>query len=100
MSDLKVDYETLEAAARTADGLQRDFDGLPRRVDDTSSIWGHSAVAGAVHTFGTNWGYHREVLSDEIKKTGEKIAKCLEAFEKADQKLADELHRHAHEGAR
>ena len=51
---------------------------------------------------------HNEVLQfeldryrgREIKKTGEKIAKCLEAFEKADQKLADELHKHAHEGAR
>ena len=91
MSDLRVDYETLAQCAATAKQVKGGFEDLPSRVGDTGDCWGHGGIAGAMHTFGTNWGYHRKVLGDEIEKTGEKIEKCLQAFEDADRKLAEEL---------
>ncbi|MGZ4437562.1 MAG: hypothetical protein ACXVYY_18165 [Oryzihumus sp.] len=91
MSDLRVDYGALEEGAATARALKSDFDGLEHRVSGASGIWGSDRIAAAMHTFGTNWSYHREVLSDEIEKTGEKLEKCLQTFQDTDTKVAEDL---------
>ncbi|TFV53403.1 hypothetical protein [Blastococcus sp. TF02A-35] len=88
MSDLKVDYETLRSSAATARVIKSAFDDLASRVGDTQDCWGHRGIADAMHTFGTNWRYHRTILSEEIQATGDKLEKCLEVFEEADQALA------------
>jgi hypothetical protein len=93
VSDLKVDYETLRSSAETAKQIKSAFDDLPSRVGDKGDCWGHSGIAGAMQTFGTNWGYHREILSQEIQETGEKLEKCLEVFEEADRTLAEDIRR-------
>lgn len=99
VSDLRVDYETLRGSAETAKQIKSAFDSLPSRAGDNGDWWGHAGIAGAMHTFGTNWGYHREILSQEIEETGQKLEKCLEVFEQADQTLADDM-RSSTEGAR
>ncbi|RBY97113.1 hypothetical protein DQ237_05915 [Blastococcus sp. TF02-8] len=91
MSDLKVDFDTLRSSAQTARTIKSAFDDLSSRVGDTKDCWGHSGIADAMHTFGTNWGYHRQILSEEIQATGDKLDKCLEVFQEADQKLADSI---------
>jgi hypothetical protein len=91
VSDLKVDYETLRSSAETAKQIKSAFDGLPQRVGETGDCWGHPGIAGAMHAFGTNWGYHREILSQEIEETGQKLEKCLQVFEQADQTLSDDM---------
>jgi uncharacterized protein YukE len=89
VSDLKVDYETLRSSAGTAQQIKSAFDDLASRVGDTRDCWGHSGIADAMHTFGTNWRYHRTILSEEIQATGEKLEKCLQVFEEADRTLTD-----------
>lgn len=95
MSDLLVDFRILTEAKATADGLHERFVSLPDRVGDQSDIWGHSRIRDAMHTFGTNWGYHREVLADEISEVGDKVEGCLTAFRDADRELADQLEKQA-----
>lgn len=94
MSDLKVDFETLEASHATALDLKTEFDDLSHRYDDHSDSWGKDNIRGAMHNFATNWGYHREVLSQKIQEVGEKIESCIETFRKADQQLYDQLTKH------
>lgn len=89
MSDLRVDYERLRSSADTARQIKSAFDGLTSRVGDTRDCWGHSRIADAMHTFGTNWDYHRTILSEEIQATGEKMDACLQVFQEADQQLAE-----------
>jgi hypothetical protein len=89
VSDLKVDFETLEASHSTAETLKSEFDDLPHRVGDVA--WGADTIDGAMHVFGTNWSYHREVLSGKIQEVGEKIESCIETFHDADQKLYEAL---------
>lgn len=89
--DLKVDFETLEASHGTAVQLNVEFDDLPDRTGDYQDAWGHHSIKDAMHTFGTNWGYHREVLSGKIKEVGEQLESCITTFHEADQQLFDEL---------
>ncbi|MGI9156295.1 MAG: hypothetical protein ACR2FG_06615 [Marmoricola sp.] len=91
MGDLQVDFDDLEASHSTAVTLKSQFDDLPNRVGDYSDAWGHHKITDAMHTFGTNWGYHREVLSGKIQEVGEKVESCIETFHKADQQLYDQL---------
>lgn len=89
MDKLLVDFETLEDSKSTLSSLKKDFDGLPNAVGAVD--WGRRTIHDAMHTFGTNWDYRRDVLSGKIKENGEKIGSTLEAFQKADQKLYHEL---------
>jgi hypothetical protein len=91
MSDLRVDYETLRSSAETARAIKRAFDDLASRVEEKGDAWGHRGIAGAMRTFGTNWDYHRTILSEEIQATGDKLDKCLQVFQETDQKLADSI---------
>ncbi len=91
MSDLKVDFQTLEASHATAVALKSEFDGLPHRYDDYQGAWGKDNIRGAMHVFATNWDYHRAKLSDKIQEVGEKIESCVQTFHEADQKLYDSL---------
>ena len=95
MSDLVVDFTTLEESHSTAMTLKADFDGLPHNYDDYKDSWGKDNIRDAMHTFGTNWGYHREVLADEISEVGDKVEGCLTAFRDADRELADQLEKQA-----
>jgi hypothetical protein len=97
MSDLKVDFATLEQAHSTAEALRREFDGLPHRYDQYAGSYGRDDIRGAMHSFATNWDYHRKILSEKIGEVGEKVESCLEAFRKADAKLASELEKATHE---
>jgi hypothetical protein len=89
MGDLQVDFDDLENSHDTCIALKSEFDDLPHRVDNVD--WSDKSIHDAMHTFGTNWGYHREVLSDKIKEVGEKIESCMKTFKDADQKLYEEL---------
>ncbi len=89
MNRLLVDFELLEDSKSTLGSLKKQFDDLPHAVGDVD--WGRRCIHDAMHTFGTNWDYHRDVLSDKIKENGEKIGSSLEAFRKADRKLYNEL---------
>jgi hypothetical protein len=97
MSDLKVDFTTLEDSHRAAQTLKSEFDDLPHRVSDDAH-WGHHDVRDAMHEFATNWDYHRDVLSGKIGEVGEKVESCLTTFRDADQKLYDELEKSAKGG--
>jgi hypothetical protein len=90
MTDLLVDFTTLEDSHRAAQTLKSEFDGLPHRVGD-GAHWGHHDVHDAMHEFGTNWDYHRKILSGKIGEAGEKIESCLTTFRDADQQLYDQL---------
>lgn len=94
MVDLKVEYDRLEESSSQLDKIKSTFDGLEGSVDDASDAWGDDQVSGAMHTFATNWGYHRKKLSNKIHDGREKIEKTLTSFEKADKQLA-----HAVEGS-
>jgi len=89
MGDLEVDFEVLEDSHRTAASLKKEFDGLPDAVKGVA--WGRSSIADAMDTFGNNWSYHREILSDKLGEVGEKIESCLTTFRDADRQLYDQL---------
>lgn len=93
MTDLKVDFEVLGATERSLDRLKSEFDNIEDRRDDTRDIWGHQEVREAMDEFAGNMDHHREDLSKEIEDVGKKVEATIEAFEEADQKLADELKR-------
>lgn len=88
MSDLKVDYWTLEDSEATLRRLKGEFDAIEGRRDDTRGIWGHDSVRDAMHEFASNMDYNRRKLSEEIQTVGEKMAGTLEAFRAADAELA------------
>lgn len=89
MGDLEVDFEVLEDSHRTATTLKSEFDGLPDAVKEVA--WGRSSITGAMDAFGSNWSYHREVLSDKLGEVGEKIESCVTTFRDADRQLYDQL---------
>jgi uncharacterized protein Yka (UPF0111/DUF47 family) len=91
MTDLKVDGAVLAASERTLASLKSDFDGIEQRRDTTRSIWGHDAVADAMHEFASNMDRHRRRLSEEIATVGEKVSATLEAWDETDSQLADSL---------
>jgi len=92
MGDLEVDFGLLEDSHRTATSLKSEFDGLPDAVKGVA--WGRSSITGAMDTFGTNWDYHREILSEKLGETAEKIESCLTTFRNADKQLYDQLVKH------
>ena len=88
MSDLKVDYDRLEQSSSELEKIKSCFDDLESSTNDAADEWGDSQISGAMHTFATNWGYHRKKISNKIKDGQEKIEKTLTSFEKADKDLA------------
>lgn len=88
MSDLKVDYWTLEDSATTLRTLKSEFDDIEGRRDDSAGFWGHDAVRDAMHEFASNMDYNRRKLSEEIQTVGEKMEGTLEAFRAAEEELA------------
>lgn len=96
MSDLKVDYETLETSADTVGRLKGTFDALPNRVAGQQSDWGDRGIADAMDDFANNWDYRRDILSGKLAEVHEKIESTLETFRKADAKLASELDKAMH----
>lgn len=93
MTDLCVDYATLERGAAKLAGLKRAFNDLPHTVAEQSSDWGSRDIAGAMQDFGTNWDYRRGTLTEQIDTVGQKIEGSVQAFREADAKLAQEADR-------
>ncbi|GAA1250452.1 hypothetical protein [Oryzihumus leptocrescens] len=91
MSDLVVDYDLLESSKSDLASIKQVFDSLESAVSDASHCWGDDNVSSAMHTFATNWGYHRAKLSDLIQSGCEKIEKTLTSFKDADRHNAQAL---------
>lgn len=91
MTDLKVDYQVLDASCRTLDKLKVDFDGIEKRRDSTEGYWGHDDVKDAMDEFASNMDHHRKDLAKEIAEVHDKLEATVKAFREADQKLKDEL---------
>jgi phage-related tail protein len=91
MTDLKVDYDVLDASTQTLETLKSDFDNIERRRDTTDGYWGHDDVTDAMDEFASNMDHHRKDLSKEISEVHKKLEATVKTFREADQKLKDEL---------
>lgn len=85
MPDLVVDYTVLAASADQLKDVKSFIDGLEPRVSGASGCWGNQDVADAMHTFGTNWSYHREKLSDLVGSVADKFEKTATTWREHDQ---------------
>ncbi len=88
MSDLKVDYYTLEDTEATLGRLKTEFEDLDGNVEDHKHIWGHGDVRDAMGEFAGNMDHHRKKLIGKIETCRDKVANTLETFRKTDEELA------------
>lgn len=91
MTDLRVDYEHLSQSKSQLESIKSAFDDLEGSVSDASDDWGDDQISGAMHSFATNWSYHRKKLSSKIDSSKQKIDKTMDSFEKADKDLASKI---------
>lgn len=85
-SQAKVDFENLYASHTQCVTLKSEFDDTPDHVREIE--WGDGGINDAMHDFGTNWDYHRDVLTDKIEEVGEKIEGAIDAWSKVDEQVA------------
>ena len=93
MGDLVVDYGVLESSTSTLHSLKSQFDSLKGQVSSFDGCWGKSEIQDAMHEFGGNWDYRRDIISGKLEDVGKMCESCLDTLQKADQKLADDLRR-------
>ncbi len=91
MTDLKVNYTSLDDSERSLQRIATELEGADARRAANADIWGSSAVADAMDEFVGNWDRHRKQLVESLKSVGEMCASSRDCFTGADQQLASEL---------
>lgn len=91
MSDLKVDYDLLEASHKSLTSLVSEFGHLQASTSGYDGALGSGAVAGAMGNFAGNWSYHRDKLVGNMKKLDDMITESVKQFMETDKKAAQEL---------
>jgi hypothetical protein len=91
MTDLTVDYATLDDSEQSLHRIGQEFEGATDRRDVLRGAWGSGRVADAMGDFVDNWDRHRKKLLESIKSVGEMCAGTKETFQGTDKQLADEL---------
>jgi hypothetical protein len=91
MTDLKVDYATLDAAHQSLERIAAELEGADHRCEELAGVWGSPDVAGAMGSFAGNWDRHREKLLESVRSVGEMCAGTTETFRGCEQGLSDVL---------
>lgn len=91
MSDLKVDYDLLEASHKALTSLASEFGNLQASTSGYDGALGSGTIAGAMDSFAGNWSYHRDKLVASMKKLDEMITESVKHFMETDKKAAQEL---------
>jgi uncharacterized protein YukE len=89
--DLKVEYDILEQTEKTLNSLRSEFDNCEAQERVYDPEWGSGDVKDAMHSFTDNWKKNREHLQKSIESVGKLVSESIEAFKKADAKLASEF---------
>jgi hypothetical protein len=91
VSDLKVDYDLLEASHKALSGLASEFGNLQASTSGYDGALGSGTIAGAMGNFAGNWSYHRDKLVANMKKLDDMITESVKQFMETDKKAAQEL---------
>lgn len=91
VSDLRVDYNLLEASHKNLTSLASEFGNLQASTGGYDAAMGSGAIAGAMDSFAGNWSYHRDQLVGDMKKLDDMIDESVKQFMDTDKKAAQEL---------
>lgn len=91
MTDLKVNYASLDDSERSLQQIATALEGAEARRAANADIWGSSDVAGAMNEFVGNWDRHRKQLVESLKSVGEMCASSRDCFAGTDQQLSSKL---------
>lgn len=91
MSDLKVDYDLLEASHKALASLASEFGSLEASTSGYDGALGSGTIAGAMGSFAGNWSYHRDKLVANMQKLDDMITESVKQFMETDKKAAQEL---------
>ncbi|WP_329133555.1 hypothetical protein OG552_16270 [Streptomyces sp. NBC_01476] len=94
MSDLTADTKRIRDCSRELQGIYDEFTGHANPANGYSlEELGDSRIAGAFHSFGSNWKIHREHLADRIRTLGVATEDAADTYDGVDKALADALRR-------
>lgn len=88
MSDLKVQYDTLQDSQHSLETVKGEFEHCTERRERAADAWGSSAIGDAMHDFTDNWDRHRKKLVGSILALQEMTGACIDTFRAADAQLA------------
>jgi len=88
VSDLQIDFASLEAMNRSLIAVAGRFEELTGQTTAEPRIWGGSHVRSAMEEFAGNWESHRRKLTEDARKLGEHCAVAVEVFRGVDSGLA------------
>ena len=91
MSDLKVDYDLLEASHKALASLASEFGDLKASTTGYDGALGSGTIAKAMDSFAGNWDYHRDKLVASMQKLDKMITESVKHFMETDKKAAQEL---------
>ncbi len=91
MHDLRVDYMLLTDARASLRAIASQFAGAAQHLEDFRHSWGADAVRDAMGNFVGDWERHRRLLTEDLHAFAAKVDGMIQAFESADQELADTL---------
>lgn len=87
VTDLKVDFATLEASESSLHRIASEFAAADRHSGDLEHVWGSREVARAMRDFVDNWDRHRATLLESVKSVGSMCGGSAAVFRAADQQL-------------
>ena len=91
MTDLKVNYASLDDSERSLQQIATELEGADARRAANADIWGSSDIAEAMDEFVGNWDRHRKQLVESLRSVGEMCASSRGCFTGADQQLSSKL---------
>jgi len=86
---LVVDFDLLGQCRDQMKAVREAFRTLKSDVSDAAEDWGDDQIAGAMHTFATNWSYHRAKMSDKLDKGVDRFDTVIKTFQDADNTTRD-----------
>lgn len=99
MSDIRLDFDTLETARRRADQALSTLQSAGRVSDDIAPLTGESRLASKVRDFADNWDIYRETLEEQLAFVRDSISTVMDVMTDLDVELADSLSQAAVEAA-
>lgn len=83
-----INVTLIEQTAAAVKRLRDDFANAERIAGGASDSVGSGDISDALHTFSTNWNYHKRKLTEALDAAHEKASTGAEAWRGLDQQYA------------
>lgn len=91
MSDITLDFDTLEQARSRVGSAISTFQSAGRVGDDVAALTGESRLEGKVRDFAGNWDANRAALEEQLTFIRDSLEAVIDVMTDLDVDLADSL---------